>query len=178
MRVTVFLTMMLFFALLVLSCEEGSQPTQFNANDEGLAANTEIQSLSKQDLKTLEDLDFQFCETIANKDLDGIMSCYWNSPEVILVDPFGNLIMGWENIRQSTQGMFDAHESLKLEILEVTHTRLAGGSVQVVGIAAWEMIPYEGPTVKFLERWTDFRRKVNGKWVATLNHAHFLGPIE
>jgi hypothetical protein len=59
-----------------------------------------------------EELGERFLSAFSNKDLDGFMECFWNSPDAILVLQDGVVVRGWDNIRAGLQGMMDAHESL------------------------------------------------------------------
>jgi hypothetical protein len=100
---------------------------------------------------------------------------------LILVLQDGVVVRGWDNIRirAGIQGMMDAHEYLNLEVNEVSRFRL-GADVFAVGTATWTMTLEEefgGETTTFVERWTDVTRKVNGKWVYIVDHAHDLTPF-
>jgi hypothetical protein len=45
-----------------------------------------------------------------------------------------------------------------------------------VGTATYQIRPKEGPPQEIRERWTDLRRKIDGRWVYVLDHAHALPP--
>jgi ketosteroid isomerase-like protein len=62
-----------------------------------------------------------------------------------------------------------------LAIDEVSHIR-QGESVFAVGTATYEMKTKEGISQRITERWTDVRRKVDGRWVYVMDHAHALAP--
>ena len=126
-----------------------------------------------------EELGQRFLSAFANKDVDGVMKCFWNSPDVILVLENGFVVRGWDNIRAGVQGMIEAHEYLNLEVNEVSRFRL-GDEVYSVGTATWTRTlkdEFGGETTTLVERWTDVTRKVNGKWVYIVDHAHDLTPF-
>lgn len=126
-----------------------------------------------------EELVQRFLTAFADKDVDGVMECFWNSPDVILVLENGLVVRGWENIRAGLQAMIDAHEELNLEVNEVSRFRF-GEAVHSIGTATWTRTlkdEFGGGTTTFVERWTDVSRKVNGKWVYIVDHAHDLTPF-
>jgi uncharacterized protein (TIGR02246 family) len=126
-------------------------------------------------LLATEDLDQRFTEGMSRKDIEQVMSCFWNSPDVILVTFDGTVFRGFDNVRKAVEQLFTQSESLSLAIDEVSHIR-QGDSVFAVGTATYEMRTKEGISQKITERWTDVRRKVDGRWVYVLDHAHALVP--
>ncbi len=141
----------------------------------GCATEAEVQQLSAEDLAANQELDRQFVEAISQKDVEKVMSLLWNSPHFVLVTPDGTVHLGWENARKALQEMLAGLESVRLEINEVTHAR-SGDCVLAVGTATYQMQPMDGPPLQFTERWTDVRRKIGGRWVYVLDHAHALPP--
>jgi ketosteroid isomerase-like protein len=126
------------------------------------------------------ELGQRFMTAVANKDVDGVMECFWHSPEVVLVLENGTVVRGWQDIRAGVQGMIDAHAQLSLVVNEVSRFRL-GDEVHSVGTATWTRTLKEelgGGTTTFVERWTDVSRKVDGRWVYVVDHAHDLRPFD
>jgi ketosteroid isomerase-like protein len=126
-------------------------------------------------LLATKDLDQVFIGGMSRMDIDQVMSCFWNSPDLILVDYDGTVFHGFDNVRGAIEEMFGQCESLSLAIDEVSHV-CQGESVFAVGTATYEMKTNEGISQKITERWTDVRRKVDGRWVYVLDHAHALAP--
>jgi len=124
-------------------------------------------------LLATKDLDQVFIGGMSRMDIHQVMSCFWNSPDLILVDYDGTVFHGFDNVRRAVKQMFAHCESLNLAIDEVSHV-CQGESVFAVGTATYEMQTNEGISQTITERWTDVRRKVNGVWVYTLDHAHAL----
>ncbi len=116
-------------------------------------------------------LDQRFTNGMSRMDIEQVMTCFWNSPDVIFVH--GTVFRGFDNIRKDVEQMFAQHESLSLVINEVSYIR-EGESVFAIGTATYEGKTKAGTSQKIVERWTDVRRKVNGRWVYVLDHAHAL----
>jgi uncharacterized protein (TIGR02246 family) len=112
---------------------------------------------------------------MSQKDIEQVMSCFWNSPDVILVTFDGTVFRGYDNVRMAVEQLFTQSESLSLVIDEVSHIR-QGDSVFAVGTATYQMRTKEGISQRITERWTDVRRKVDGRWVYVMDHAHALAP--
>ena len=77
-------------AFLFLSCENFDQPTQ-NQSDEQ-------QSLNKPWPDAVNELGEKFVTAFAEGDLETIMSCWWNSPNTLLVLENGDVVQGYNNI--------------------------------------------------------------------------------
>ena len=122
-----------------------------------------------------EDLDQRFTGGMSRQDIEQVMSCFWNSPDLILVVYDGTVFRGFDNVRKAIEQLFTQCETLSLVIDEVSHVR-QGESVFAVGTATYQMKTNDGLSQKVTERWTDVRRKVDGRWVYVMDHAHALTP--
>jgi len=130
---------------------------------------------SEDFLLATEDLDQRFTGGMSRKDIEQVMSCFWNSPDLIFVIYDGTVFHGFDNVRRAFEQMFAQCEGLSLVIDEVSHIP-QGDSVFAVGTATYEMTTNEGTSQKITERWTDVRHKVDGRWVYVMDHAHALLP--
>ena len=130
-------------------------------------------ALNQIDLQAQKDLDHRFCQAMSGKDLDGVMSCLWNDPNLIVVLFDGTVYRGWDNVREAVKHLFSGFPSVRLEIDEVSHIPFADGAA-AVGTATFRLQGADGSTQRIVERWTDVRRKVDGRWVYVLDHAHAL----
>ena len=130
-------------------------------------------ALNHMDLLAQKELDQRFCQAMSEKDLNGVMSCLWNDPNLIVVLFDGTVYRGWDNVREAVGDLFSGFSSVRLEIDEVSHLPLADGAVAVC-TATFHLQGAEGSTQRIVERWTDVRRKVEGRWVYVLDHAHAL----
>ncbi len=125
--------------------------------------------LSPGDQAAAENLLQRFTEAMSRKDLDGAMSCFWNSPELIVV-LFGNVQRGYAAVRGGIAAMFEQNETVKLTVNEISYVRL-GSMVMAVGTATYDLKPKGGPAMQLVERWTDLEQKIGGRWVYVLDHA-------
>jgi uncharacterized protein (TIGR02246 family) len=126
-------------------------------------------SVTPSDLADARALNQKFAEAMNRKDLDGAMSCFWNSPDLILV-LWGTTVRGYEGVRAGIKQMFDQNESVKLEVNELTFVPV-GDMIMAVGTATYYLQPKSGPSQKIVERWTDLERKIDGRWVYVMDHA-------
>jgi uncharacterized protein (TIGR02246 family) len=123
---------------------------------------------TKTDFAEAKDLDRQLSEAMSRKDLDAAMACFWDDPDMVLVQN-GNIHRGPDAVRTAIKKMFDQNESIRLEVNEVTHVP-SGDGVIGVGTATYDLKPSSGPRHLLVERWSDLRRKIDGRWVYVLDH--------
>ena len=133
----------------------------------------QAKSLTDAELLANQELDQQFIESMSQMDIEKLMSCFWNSPDLIFVDFDGNVNRGSDNIRKVFEQFFTQFESLSLVCDEISHIR-AGNSVFAVGTATYSMQMKDGTSQQVTQRWSDVRGKVEGRWVYVLDHVHFL----
>jgi len=133
----------------------------------------QAKSLAGADLLANQELDERFVEGMSQKDIEQVMSCFWNSPELVLVDFDGNVFRGSDDVRKVLEQFFAQSESLRLVIDEISHIR-AGESVFAVGTATYKMQAKDGTSQQITERWTDVRGKIEGRWIYVLDHTHLL----
>ena len=131
------------------------------------------QILSEQDLKSQRELNDAFCSAMTRKDLDGVMRCLWHDPNLVVVLFDATVYRGWDAVRDAVQQLFDTFSKVRLEIDEVSHVPVGDGIV-AVGTATYSLQAADGSAVRIVERWTDLRRKVDGRWIYVLDHAHAL----
>ena len=114
-------------------------------------------------------LDSRFVEAMINKDVEGAVACFLDSPDLVVV-LYGKILRGPEDLRQYLAGMFAAMRTIQGEINEITHWSL-GETVFAAGIATYEFEALDGSRSTLKECWTDARQKVAGRWVYILDHA-------
>ena len=114
-------------------------------------------------------LDKAFCAAMSNKDLEGVMACLLNSPDLVVV-LYGKVLRGPEQVRAEVAAMFETMRALALDINNVQYVS-SGDGVIAVGTATYQFIPRLGAPSTLVERWTDLRRCINGRWVYVLDHA-------
>ena len=129
-------------------------------------------SLYNTDLAEMKELDRRLAEALSNKDIEAAMECFWNDPGLVLMLN-GTIFRGPEAARAAIKEMFDQNESINVEVNEITHLP-SGDGVVGVGTATYALKPMEGPRRLMVERWSDLRRKIDGKWVFVLDHTTHL----
>jgi ketosteroid isomerase-like protein len=117
------------------------------------------------------DLDRRFLTAIGHKDVDGAMSCFFDSPDLVAV-LWGKELRGPQQLRQAMTSLFKQYDEISLAIDRVREFR-SGDSVLAVGQATYTL-KKAGAVSKLTEIWTDVRREVNGHWVYVMDHAEAL----
>ena len=133
-----------------------------------MAENVSGKSLSEKELAEAKELDRRLCEAISRKDLDAAMTCFWDDPDLVAVIA-GDVQKGPAAVRRGLQQLFDQHESVSLEVNEITYLR-SGDGIIGVGTATFDLKPVNGERQLMVERWSDLRRKIGGRWVYVLDH--------
>ena len=133
-----------------------------------MGKNVSAESLSEAGLAEAKDLDRRLCDAISRKDLDAAMACFWDSPDMVAVIA-GSVQKGPAAVRQGMKQLFEQNESVSLEVNDVTYLR-SGDGVIGVGTATFSLKPTDGQPQLVVERWSDLRRKIDGRWVYVLDH--------
>lgn len=135
--------------------DSSALPEKMRTEDEGCAA-----------------LDQKLCDAMSRKDIDAAMSCFWDNPDLMVVLN-GAVHRGTDEVRQSFQQLFDSNEEISLEVNDVEHVN-TGDTIMAVGTATYTLKPKKGNPQLVVERWSDIRRKVGGKWVYVMDHTTHL----
>ena len=135
----------------------------------GCATTGGVTSVTATDLADAKAMGQRFVDAMSRKDLDAAMSCFWKSPDLVLV-LWGNTVRGYDGVRAGIAQMFDQNDSVKLVVNEISHVPI-GDMIMAVGTATYDLQPKSGPSQRIVERWTDMERKIDGRWVYVLDHA-------
>ncbi len=115
-------------------------------------------------------LDQQFIDAYNNLDVDGVMACYWNSPELVSYPP-GNMVEhGPAEVKHGLTDFFNSVPALKLELTE-THYKVVGDAVLGWGLWHMEIPTPDGQSMEMNGRFLDVKAKRDGKWVYIIDHA-------
>jgi hemoglobin len=120
-------------------------------------------------------LDQQFLEAFNRMDLEKVMGCYWQSPELTAIFPDGKMLKGWDDVRKEFQVFLGGVERIRAEIGESSYVP-AGDGVLGVGTLTVVMKLKDGPEETGTIRFTTFMRKVGGKMVYVHDHPHAVLP--
>ncbi len=126
-------------------------------------------NLTDAELEEAKELDQRFVDAMNRKDLEAAMDCFLDSPDLTLVLK-GKEYRGTEQAREAIQELFDQSESINLTVEEISHIT-SGDGVIGVGKAVYRIKPVNGEPTLMVERWSDLRRKVDGRWVYIIDHA-------
>ncbi len=107
-------------------------------------------------------LDLPFLTAMSNKDIEGAMSCFLASPDLVAV-LWGKEFRGPEQLRHAILALFNANDEIAMSIDRIQEFR-SGDAVLAVRPATYTFNK-AGQGTKLTEVWTDVRRKVNGQWV-------------
>ncbi len=89
------------------------------------------QELSDAAIAANRRLDSRFVQTMCNKDVEGVMACFLDSPDLVVV-LYGKVLRGPAAVRQFFTELFSGMKTVRLEIDEVLHWSL-GETVFAVG---------------------------------------------
>ncbi len=117
------------------------------------------------------ELDQRFLRAMADKNIDAVMTCFIDSPDLCVV-LWGKEMRGPDQVRASVMHLFNSYDEVKLAIDRVSEFP-SGDAVLAVGQATYTLT-LRGEITKIREVWTDVRRKIDGRWVYVLDHAEIL----
>jgi len=117
-----------------------------------------------------QELDRKLIEAWNEKNLEKVMLLYWKGPELVLIPPDGKVWRGEEEVRRSYEELFSNSESIRLELTEASHWA-SGDSVVGSGCATLFLKEKGSSEQTLTVRFSDLRRKQNGKWVYVQDYA-------
>ena len=133
--------------------------------------------LGEADFSAAKALEQRFVDAMSNKDLDGVMACFWDSPDLVVILS-GTVLRGTDAVRASIEQMFAQNESVKLTVNE-SFDVAAGDGIITVGTATYDLQPAgDGEPIQLVERWSDLKQKIDGRWVYVLDHVTIVPKQE
>jgi ketosteroid isomerase-like protein len=115
-------------------------------------------------------LDQRFQEAYNAGDVDAVMACYWNSPNLVTFPPGTMEVRGWDALRADFAQGFTAMPGATLEMTDSNYEVLGNA---VISWGTWRMTIPSGsaaPTVVD-GRYTDVKADHDGTWLYMLDHA-------
>jgi uncharacterized protein (TIGR02246 family) len=133
-----------------------------------MSKSVSAKTLTEAEITESKELDRKLSEAMSRKDLEATMACFWNSPDLLVVID-GDVRRGPDAVRNGFRQLFAQNESIKLEVNEISHVPTGDGVIGI-GTATFDLQPAGGQRQLVVERWSDLRRKIDGRWVYVLDH--------
>jgi ketosteroid isomerase-like protein len=111
-------------------------------------------------------LDADFTAAFNRQDVDAVVACYWNSPEVVLYPPGAMECRGPQQIHDAVAQVFSETPGGKIELMDAKYT-VTG--CDVISDGRWTMTSSSGQAMQ--GRFTEVIAKKDGKWVIVVDHA-------
>ena len=119
--------------------------------------------------KAIEEQDAKFVEAFNKKDLDAIMSQYWNSPELVVMYP-DSTFKGYDALKENWRQTFAMVDVKSFAITE-QHIGVTPHMATDWGFWTYSFQPKGGPEMTMNGRYSQTWEEKNGKWVTTVGHA-------
>ena len=124
--------------------------------------------------KAIESQDKTFERAFNSMNVSGVMSVYWESPDLVAMYPDNNY-RGYDDVKQSWWDLFNKVEVKKFEFTE-SHIEVNGDIAYEWGMFNFMFQPKDGPVTGGPGRYLEIWKKVNKKWVIIVDHASSLMP--
>jgi len=122
------------------------------------------------------DVDRHLVDSYNRGDIDGVMSNYWKSPDLIVYPPTALEARGWNAVREMMERGLANAPGAKLEL---TESRYQASGDLVICWGKWRMtLPSKDGFPFTIEgRYTSLKAQRDGKWVFILDHASIPWPL-
>jgi uncharacterized protein (TIGR02246 family) len=115
-------------------------------------------------------LDARFEEAFNNEDVEAMVACYWDDPEVVSMPPAQMIVKGIEGVREDFQTFLEGTNVKKFKLRKPQY-RVLGDAVLGWGKFRLTTVPSLGPEVTIDGRYVEIVEKKDGKWVYVMDHA-------
>lgn len=123
----------------------------------------------------LKAVDDHFMDALAKKDVNGMMECYWNSPDALLIPPDTLDVKGWDNIKAYWTRFVGAVELKDAQLVD-THYEAVDSLGYATGTVTGMMTPPGGQSMQVTIRYSEVFGKRDGKWVYLVDHTSMPPP--
>jgi ketosteroid isomerase-like protein len=122
-------------------------------------------------------LDAKFFNAMNSENLDSVMSCYWNSPDLVVYPPGETEVKGWDALQKSFAGFFANMNGAKHELTE-TNYKVAGDVVICWGRLKMSVPGPDSTAAPMVMegRYMDEVANKDGRWVFVVDHASVALP--
>jgi ketosteroid isomerase-like protein len=124
--------------------------------------------------KAIEAQDKIFEQAFNSMNVSGVMSVYWESPDLVAMYPDGNY-RGYDDVKQSWWDLFNKVEVKKFEVTE-SHIEIDNDVAYEWGMFNFTFQPKGGTVIGGPGRYLEVWKKINNKWVIVADHASLPVP--
>ena len=117
-----------------------------------------------------KELDEKFVAAFNNEDINGVLDCYWNSPEVTFYPPGAMERKGYEAIKAEFEEFFAENEIKGIELTNTSEMALGDYGFSMGNFSITLGTP-DGMGTKLEGRFTSVIAMKDGKWVYIIDHA-------
>ena len=120
---------------------------------------------------SINEMDTKFAESVMRKDVDGIASLYWNSPELMVYYPDTLVLRGYDAVRNYWQTFFAMNDVRNFGFMD---HHVDATPQMAVDWGEWTFtVQPRGATsdITFSGRYLQTWEKKDGKWVIVVDHA-------
>jgi ketosteroid isomerase-like protein len=116
-------------------------------------------------------VDMRFVQSFNAHDLDGMMSTYWKSDDLVVFPPDAMVVRGWSALREGYAAMLKQMPGARMEVNEAHYTPVDDN---VLAWGLWTITMPDstghGTMVAMRGRFTEVVAKKDGKWVYVVDH--------
>jgi ketosteroid isomerase-like protein len=123
-----------------------------------------------RELRRVEEANLAFYEAFTRLDMSAMARCWSKSPHARCVHPGWELVVGWNDIRQSWTDIFRTVKAVEFQ-LEDVHAEVAGRTAWVNLVGYVEITTDEDETFQASVVTTNIFEKLDGEWLLTLHHS-------
>lgn len=132
-------------------------------------SDAEPTSLTRE-LARVEEANIAFYEAFTHQDMDRMGNVWSQSPHARCVHPGWELVVGWQDIRQSWSEIFRTIEAIEFE-LEDVHVEVAGRSAWVNLVAHVRIATDDGDAFAASVVTTNIFEHIDGSWRMILHQS-------
>ena len=130
-----------------------------------------------QMIEAAKALDAKFIEGMNKEEIDSVMSCYWNDPNIIVYPPDEYELKGWDAAKASYAKFFATIKGAKHELTQANY-KVAGDMVLCWGKMRITMSGSDSASTPVVMegRFTTVVANNDKKWVYIVDHASMALP--
>ncbi len=124
--------------------------------------------------RAIQAQDKVFEDSFNRMNVTGVMSVYWQSPDLIAMYPAGNF-RGYDDVKQYWWDSFNAMEVKSFHFTE-SHISVAEGLAYEWGMFSFDFRPRTGPAMAGIGRYLEVWKRIDKTWLIVADHASVPTP--